>query len=144
MNGWDFLFSLRNITGASLETGQSSFQNLYFEAKNWGDPDRTGATQESFGDDSVGAGGRNEVGQMGGRISKGFFLYFPLWYCLENAMDRGAWQATDHGVTKSQTWLSDSHTHTLFIFQGNNQCCLEKLGIHNSHQHRKRMQPQLI
>ena len=22
-------------------------------------------------------------------------------------MDRGAWQATVHGITKSQTWLSD-------------------------------------
>ena len=32
----------------------------------------------------------------------------PLWYsCLENPMDRGAWQATDHGVTKSQTQLND-------------------------------------
>ena len=27
--------------------------------------------------------------------------------CLENPMDRGAWRATVHGVTKSQTWLSD-------------------------------------
>ena len=27
--------------------------------------------------------------------------------CLENPMDGGAWQATDHGVTKSQTQLSD-------------------------------------
>ena len=26
--------------------------------------------------------------------------------CLENSMDRGAWQATVHGVTKSQTQLS--------------------------------------
>ena len=26
---------------------------------------------------------------------------------LENPMDRGAWQATVHGVTKSQTQLSD-------------------------------------
>ena len=26
--------------------------------------------------------------------------------CLENSMDRGAWQATVHGVTKSQTRLS--------------------------------------
>ena len=27
----------------------------------------------------------------------------PLQYsCLENSMDRGAWQATVHGVTKSQ------------------------------------------
>ena len=27
--------------------------------------------------------------------------------CLENSMDRGAWQATVHGVAKSQTLLSD-------------------------------------
>ena len=27
--------------------------------------------------------------------------------CLENAMDRGAWQATVHGVAKSQTHLSN-------------------------------------
>ena len=27
-------------------------------------------------------------------------------------MDRGAWQATAHGITKSQTCLIDSHTHT--------------------------------
>ena len=27
--------------------------------------------------------------------------------CLENPMDRRAWWATDHGVTKSQTRLSD-------------------------------------
>ena len=26
--------------------------------------------------------------------------------CLENSMDRGAWQATDDGVAKSQTQLS--------------------------------------
>ena len=36
----------------------------------------------------------------------------PLQYsCLENAMDREAWQATVHDVTESQTWLSD-WTHT--------------------------------
>ena len=34
----------------------------------------------------------------------------PLQYsCLENLMDRGAWRATVHGVTKSQTRLSDLH-----------------------------------
>ena len=33
---------------------------------------------------------------------------YPLQYsCLENSMDRGAWQATVHGVTKSWTRLSD-------------------------------------
>ena len=32
----------------------------------------------------------------------------PLQYsCWENPMDRGAWQATVHGVTKSWTGLSD-------------------------------------
>ena len=32
----------------------------------------------------------------------------PLQYsCLENPMERGAWQATVHGVTKSRTRLSD-------------------------------------
>jgi len=32
----------------------------------------------------------------------------PLQYsCLENPMDRGAWWAAVHGVTKSQTRLSD-------------------------------------
>ena len=32
----------------------------------------------------------------------------PLqYYCLENPMDRGAWWAKVHGVSKSQTQLSD-------------------------------------
>ena len=32
----------------------------------------------------------------------------PLHYsCLENSMDRGTWQTTVHGVTKSQTRMSD-------------------------------------
>ena len=30
--------------------------------------------------------------------------------CLENSMNRGAWQATSHGVTKSQTRLSNYHS----------------------------------
>ena len=33
----------------------------------------------------------------------------PLQYsCLENSMDRGAWQAAVHGIPKSQKWLSNS------------------------------------
>ena len=32
----------------------------------------------------------------------------PLQYfCLEYSMDRGGWQATAHGITKSLTQLSD-------------------------------------
>ena len=36
-------------------------------------------------------------------------LQYP---CLENPMDRGAWRATVHGVTKSQTRLKQRHTHS--------------------------------
>ena len=40
----------------------------------------------------------------------------PLQYsCLENPMNRGSWQATVHGVTKSQTWLSNWHTQEIQI-----------------------------
>ena len=39
---------------------------------------------------------------------------YPLQYCLENSMDRGAWWATVPGVTKKQTQLSDFH-FPLFI-----------------------------
>ena len=43
----------------------------------------------------------------------------PLQYsCLENSMDRGAWWATVHGVTKSQTQLSDwAQPHMLNYFK---------------------------
>ena len=40
---------------------------------------------------------------------------YPLQYCLENSMDRRAWWATVHGVTKSQTQLSDTNTHTCVL-----------------------------
>ena len=36
----------------------------------------------------------------------------PLQYsCLENSMDRGAWWATAHGVTKSQTPTKQPSMH---------------------------------
>jgi len=36
----------------------------------------------------------------------------PLQYsCLENPMDRGAWMATVHGVTKSQTCMKQLSLH---------------------------------
>ena len=36
----------------------------------------------------------------------------PLQYfCLENPMDSGAWQATTHGVKKSWTQLKQLNTH---------------------------------
>ena len=40
----------------------------------------------------------------------------PLqYYCLENPMDRGAWQATVHGVTKSRTRLRDFTSSLYFM-----------------------------
>ena len=39
----------------------------------------------------------------------------PLQYsCLENPMNRGAWQAMVHGVAKSRTQLSDFHFQAHF------------------------------
>ena len=41
----------------------------------------------------------------------------PLQYsCLENSMDREAWQATVHGVAKNWTRLSDQHFHFQITF----------------------------
>ena len=37
--------------------------------------------------------------------------YTLQYSCLENSMDRGAWQATVHRVAKSQTRLSVEYTH---------------------------------
>ena len=45
----------------------------------------------------------------------------PLQYsCLENPMDRGAWQDTVHGVAKSWTQLSDFHSLHIAALQ----CCV--------------------
>ena len=47
----------------------------------------------------------------GSRRSPGEGNGSPLQYsCLENPMDRGAWQATVHGIAKSQTQLSETAT----------------------------------
>ena len=53
----------------------------------------------SMGDPSLIPGSGRSPGEGNGN---------PLQYaCLENPMDRGAWQATVHGVAKNQTRLSD-------------------------------------
>ena len=63
--------------------------------------------------------GPKEVSTQGGLIlglrrSPGGGNGNPLQYsCLGNSMDRGAWWATVHGVTKSWTWLINwtHHAH---------------------------------
>ena len=38
---------------------------------------------------------------------------YPLQFsCLENPIDRGAWQATDHGVAELDMTEQTIHTHT--------------------------------
>ena len=46
----------------------------------------------------------------------------PLQYsCLKNSMDRGAWWATVHGVTKSQAQLKQHSTHACMGERGGEQ-----------------------
>ena len=54
------------------------------------------------------AGNTRDMGLIPGLVrSPGVGNGNPLQYsCLENPTDRGAWQATVHGVTKSRTRLS--------------------------------------
>ena len=42
--------------------------------------------------------------------------------CLENPMDRGAWQATVHRVTKSRAWLKWLSTHAHIYWAGQKVC----------------------
>ena len=53
---------------------------------------------------SANAGDKGSIPGTG--RSPGEESIYPLQYsCLENPMDRGAWQAAVHGVTKSRTRL---------------------------------------
>jgi len=52
------------------------------------------------------AGDPGSIPRLGSSLGEGHGN--PLQYfCLENPMDRGTWWAAVHGVTKSQTRLSD-------------------------------------
>ena len=69
-------------------------------------------TEESFSGGPNGEESACNAGDPGSipgsRISPGKGKGNPLQYsCLKNSVDRGGWQATVDGVTKSQTQLSD-------------------------------------
>ena len=49
----------------------------------------------------------------------------PQYSCLENSMDKGAWQATEHGVAKTRTLLNDA-AHTCTHTYKHTQCVSEK------------------
>ena len=75
----------------------------------------------NFPGDSDGKDSACNVGDLGSvpwsRRSPGGGHDNPLQYCLENSMDRRAWQATVHGVTESWTCLRDLHFHFSFILR---------------------------
>ena len=79
---------------------------LVFSIYYWGFPGGSGSKESacSAGDPGLISGLGRFPGEGNGN---------PLQYsCLENPMDRGAWWATVHGITKSEIQLSNSHTHT--------------------------------
>ena len=53
------------------------------------------------------------------------------YFCLENAMDRGAWQATAHGVARRWAWLSTWHG-TLTTRHYSMRPLLARLDFHHS------------
>ena len=86
--------------------GEEKRQNIYLElgfpggrvVKNL--PANAGDLRDA---DSVPGSGRSPGGGRGNSL---------LYSCLESPMDRGAWQATVHGVAESRIWLKWLRTHT--------------------------------
>ena len=78
-----------------------------FKPTPWSPQAQRGLPYSSNGKDSAYNAG--DLGLIpGSERSPGGGHGNPLQYSgLENPMDRGAWQATVHGVAKSQTQLSD-------------------------------------
>ena len=62
---------------------------------------------------AINAGDIKDVGSIpgSGRSPGGGHGNLFQYSCLENPMDRGAWRATVHGVTKSRTHLRRQRTH---------------------------------
>ena len=82
-------------------------QTIWYKLRTWG----SGFSGGSDGKESAcNAGDPGSI--PGAGRSSGEGNGYPLQYsCLENSVDRGAWQATVHGVVESQThWATDPFT----------------------------------
>ena len=81
----------------------------------WGDTKHGGFSGGSYGKEL--AYSVEDLSSIpGSGRSPGEGTGYSLQYsCLENSMDRGAWQATVHGVAKSRTRLSIGH----FVYRCN-------------------------
>ena len=60
-----------------------------------------------------------------GRSSGGGHGNSLQYSCLKNPMNRGAWQATVHGVAKNQTRLKPLNTHTIVMSPDRSYCFLQ-------------------
>ena len=100
-----FLFLLHNLQRLNYVPDSSKINKVHFR----GFPD--GTVVKNLPAD---AGDARDMGSIPGlESSPGVGNGNPLQYsCLENSMDRGAWQAIVHVVPKSLTQLSIAHTHT--------------------------------
>ena len=81
---------------------------------NWGFPGGASGKKKKKKNQPANAGDTRDTGSIpGSGRSPGKGNGNPFQYsCLGNPLDRGSWQATVHGVVKSQTRLKDSvHTH---------------------------------
>ena len=65
--------------------------------------------------DSGGVGGAGSI-PASGRSPGGGHGNPPQYSCVENPMDREVWRATVHGVTQSQTRLTQRRTHGHTVF----------------------------
>ena len=84
-------------------------------------------TITSFPDSSVGKESACNAGDLGsipgsGRSPGEGTGNPPQYSCLENPMDRGAWWALVHGVTKSWTQRVSNFTLTFFIHNPTAAC----------------------
>ena len=97
-----FVCKCMSIHSVRLETQGACFLNLRIRFPRWLCDKEYACSARDTGDSNFVPGLERSLGVGNGS---------PLQYsCLENPMDRGAWCATVHGVTKSWTQLN---MHTL-------------------------------
>ena len=119
---WDTLMLACHASGKVLVFPKPSWMSLYSSQPNMPQPEgilldsdenfshlhlpRASLVAQTVNESACNAG---DLGFIPGLLERppgegnGYLLQYS---CLENSMDRGAWWATVHGVTKSQTQLS--------------------------------------
>ena len=90
------------------ESDSTEWLSLHFTIVLQGFP--AGSVGKEFTFNALDAGDMGSIPGSGRSPGEGHGN--PLQYsCQENPMDRGAWLTTDHGVTKSWTWLKRLNMH---------------------------------